>query len=345
MIDEDLREMFAERERFVPDPARVAARIRMEVRRQRGRVRVFRAVAIGAAVVGLVVAVGAAVAVRPHGQLPPVAPTTGAVPAPTSQPSPAVGRLVTAPDARPAIAVSVTWLPSDLVNPRIFTDVALGAGRRTITYERTPSLEPGTESVSILTYDSAPEAASPGDLPSWITNSDTGPADVNGHPATQNRTSSRSVGGRTCNLLWQQRSDLWVVVNITVRTTDTTLDCVDGLRVARGVVDQPTELARTVRLTQVPAGYVLIQTGTNLEQWCPDKAPAARCVSTQSGRNYGPAPGEPVTVHGHPGTLERTGAGFLLNVPGWIRIFSSSSDLTDAEILAMADTAVLDGGW
>jgi hypothetical protein len=53
-------------------------------------------------------------------------------------------------------------------------------------------------------------------------------------------------------------------------------------------------------------------------------------------RNYGPASGSPVTVHGHPGTLSRTGSAFLLNVPGWIRTFSSGADLIDAEILAIA---------
>src|SRR5262249_15299483 len=146
-------------------------------------------------------------------------------------------------------------------------------------------------------------------------------------------------------LFWEQRPGLWIDANIIENTTDTTLTCVNGLRVARSVVEQPTNLARTVRLTQVPAGYVLAQTGTNLERWCPDNKASTLCVSAQSGRNYGPAPGAAVTVHGHPGSLSLGRTGFLLNVPGWIRIFSDGADLTDAEILAMAESATLDGGW
>jgi hypothetical protein len=356
MIDEDLREMFAERERFVPDPSRVATRIATEVRRRRGRTQAVRAIAVAAAVVATVVAVGAVVSTRPWAAQPPIAPTTG--PAPSIEPSPGpsptltaglVGRLVAAPDDPPAIKVTPTWLPPDLKDPKVFTFVDTSATSATITYERTPSLDPGTESVSVQTWEQLPPApADPSantSPPDWVTHEDNGTADVNGHQAAQHRMSSRSVGSRSCDLIWQQRPGLWIDVSVSERTTDTTLTCVNGLRVARSVVEQPTSLARTVRLTEVPDGYVRVQTGTNLDRWCPDNAANAKCVGAQSGRNYAPTPGAAVTVHGHPGSFSVTGSGFLLNVPGWIRIFSEGADLTEEEILAMAESAVLDGGW
>jgi hypothetical protein len=147
-------------------------------------------------------------------------------------------------------------------------------------------------------------------------------------------------------ITWQQRPDLWVIVTLMARTTSTTLTCDDGLQVARGVVEKPQELPRTVRLTLVPAGFGLAQTGTNLETWCPPGTNSVGpCLSTQTGRNYPAAPGTSVTVHGHQGNLEHRDGGFTLVVPGWIRLWSPNSDLTDAEIFQIADTAVVDGGW
>jgi hypothetical protein len=350
MIDNELRAMFLEREVLAPDPAHMASLIAVGIQRRRGRTRAVRVTVVAVAVLGLVTGVG----VRAMGLLrfdgPPAAPNSP-TPAPTASPA---GGLVAAPDSRPTIAVQATWLPPDLTAPRIFADVhnnvAVGHGdidSRSITYERLPSSDPGTESVTLQTVTaiSASTSTSTPTEPNWVTHSDGATIDINGHTAGRYRMSSKSLGTRRCAITWQLHPDLWVSVDVGERTTDTTLNCDNGLRIALGVVERTQDLPRTVRLTMVPAGFVMAQTGTNLESWCPPGGDSGRCVSAQSGRNYGPAPGDPITVHHYPGTLSRRDGGFLLNVPGWIRIFSTSSNLTDMEVLTMAGTAVLDGGW
>lgn len=345
MIDTELREMFADREALIPESGRVAGLITGRIRQRQSRLRAVRAVAVAA--VALVLVTGVGLLATRRTQSPPVAPSTSA---PTSTPS---GRLVVAPDPKPVIAVRLTWLPADLTAPQVFSNMQNGvdigqAGNdmRSVTYERVPSLDPGTESVMVLTRTANPAAGVRDSDPSWVTQSDTATVDVNGHTAQRYRMSSKSVGSRTCAIGWEQRKDLWVTVTVVERTTNPTLNCDHGLRVASGVVEQPMDLPRTVRLTLVPAGFRLIQTGTSVESWCTGATdPGRRCVAAQTGRGTGAAPGTPVTVHGHPGTLDRHNGGFQLNVPGRIQISSQTSDLTDPEILAIADSAVLDGGW
>jgi hypothetical protein len=326
MIDDDLRQMFTEREPFAPDADRTTGRILrgIPVRRQRTRRR--QALAALAVLAGL-----ATVPVLFD-----------------EEDKPRQDALVAAADTDVTLPVTPKWLP-EASTMRTFADADLFQGMRAISYELGGAN--GILAVDVHTSTRPPtrDTTSPSVAP-------TDPlVQVRGHLAGEFQNIDRAHNEQSCTLSWQDGPQLWLTVFVRAEGITPGVACGPARQVARGLVDRPLELDRPIRLGLVPRDYVLVQAGTNIEAWCPragDNQHTPRCVQVRDAAHTLAANGHRVMVRGQIGWLNRTATVVQLVVPGYVDVQTPTpavdpaiAALTDEDVIRLAESVSLARGW
>jgi hypothetical protein len=337
VIDDNLREMFAERETLVPEPGRTAARIAEGIPRRRRRRRITGAVLSAVTVVAVVTAVPLAIGRPDHS---PAVNRTGtpgpsaSPPAPTASPA----TLVPAPDPGASLAVSPGWLPATPTVTSANLHLKLG----------TTSIEYGFGGDSVREIGIQLNSKPPERVETPTNVGQRTEVDVDGHPAEQFTVVRSEDGTRQCTLSWQAGPQQWLLVEAV--DVGTVASCTVALRVARNLVDRPLPLPRTVRAGMVPLGYTLAQTGTQVETWCPpsaDPAHPAGCLTLRHDLGTEVLDGTRVTVRQHEGRVQRLHGTVTLRVPGYLRIEvpAPGEPLTDADLVRIAESVALGSAW
>ncbi len=328
MIDDELREMFTEREPFAPDADRTAGRILRAVPVHRRRLQ--RRWAGVAAALAVVAGLGAA----------PVL-TAG-------EDEPRQDALVAAADTDVTLPVTPKWLPEAVVT-RTFVDANLAQGLRAISYEFGGGAG-GILAVELHTSTKPPvkDSTTPAATPSETR------VDVRGQSAAEYERIQPQQDEQSCQLLWQD-GPLWLSVLARAKGVTPGIACGAARQVARGLVDRPMELDRPIRFRLMPRGYVLVEAGTNIEAWCPragDNQHTPRCVQARDAAHTLTANGRQVTVRGQIGWLNRTRTEVSLVVPGYVGLQTPTpavdpaiAALTDDDMIRLAESVTLARGW
>lgn len=324
MIDDELREMFTEREPFAPDADRTSGRILRGIPGRRQRTRRRRAVAALAVVAALVTV--------------PVLLDDGDKPRQEA--------LVAAADTAVTLPVTPNWLPAAAVT-RTFADAVLSEGMRAISYEFGGAN--GILAVQVHTSTKPPRRESPGPT---VTEPQ---VPVRGRLAVEFESVDKSHDEQSCTLSWQDRTQLWLTVFVRAEGVTPGVACVPARQVAQGLVDRPLELDRPIRFGLVPRDYVLVQAGTNVEAWCPragDNQHTPRCVQVRDAAHTLAANGHRVVVRGQIGWLNRTATEVQLVVPGYVEVRTPTpavdpaiAALTDDDVIRLAESVSLARGW
>jgi hypothetical protein len=326
MIDDELRQMFTEREPFAPDADRTSGRILrgIPVRRQRTRRR--QAIAALAALAAL-----ATVPVLFD-----------------DEDTPRQDALVAAGDTDVTLPVTPKWLPEAVVT-RTFVDANLAEGMRAISYEFGGGAN-GVLAVELHTSTKPParDSTAPTASPSETR------VDVRGQSAAEYERIHQQQDEQSCQLLWKD-GPLWLSVLARAKGTTSGVACGAARQVARGLVDRPMELDRPIRFRLMPRDYVLVEAGTNIEAWCPragDNQHTPRCVQARDAANTLTANGRQVTVRGRIGWLNRTRTEVSLIVPGYVGLQTPTpavdpaiAALTDEDMIRLAESVTLARGW
>lgn len=328
MIDDELREMFTEREPYAPDADRTSGRILRGVPAYRRRLR--RRWAAGAAALAVAAGLGAAPALV------------------GGQEEPRQDALVAAADTDVTLQVTPRWLPEAVVT-RTYVDANLAEGVRAVSYEFGGGAN-GVLAVELHTSTKPPTRDS-----TAPTASPTEPrVDVRGLSAGEYERINQQQEEQSCQLLWQD-GPLWLSVLARAKGVTPGVACDAARQVARGLVDRPMELDRPIRFRLMPRDYVLVQAGTNIEAWCPragDNQHTPRCVQARDAANTLTANGRQVTVRGQIGWLNRTRTEVSLVVPGYVGLQTPTpaidpaiAALTDEDMIRLAESVTLARGW
>ncbi|WP_327004823.1 hypothetical protein OHA72_59025 [Dactylosporangium sp. NBC_01737] len=324
MIDDELRQMFTEREPFAPDADRTTGRILrgIPVRRQRTRRRqAVAALAVLAALATVPVLLD-------------------------EDDTPRQEALVAAGDTAVTLPVTPKWLPEAAVT-RTFADAVLSEGMRAISYEFGGA--GGILAVQVHSSTRPPTRESPSATPTEPR------VPVRGQLATEFESIDRSHEDQSCTLAWQDRPQLWLTVFVRAEGVTPGVACAPARQVAQGLVDRPMELDRPIRFGLVPRDYVLVQAGTNIEAWCPragDNQHTPRCVQVRDAAHTLAANGHRVIVRGQIGWLNRTATEVQLVVPGYVEVQTPTpavdpaiAALTDDDVIRLAESVSLARGW
>ncbi|MFC5005166.1 hypothetical protein ACFPIJ_45950 [Dactylosporangium cerinum] len=326
MIDDELRQMFTEREPFAPDPDRTTGRILrgIPVHRRRTRQR-------WAAAALAVIAAAVAVPVLAGGD-----------------DEPRRDALVAAGDTDVTLQVTPTWLPEAVVT-RTYVDANLAEGVWVVDYDF------GGGAGGVLAVELRTSTKPPVIDPSSAVVPPTGPpVDVHGHGAAEYERVNAQQGEQSCQLLWQD-GPLRLSVLARAKGVTPGVACGTARQVALGLVDRPMKLDRPIRFGLMPRDYVLVQAGTNIEAWCPragDNQHTPRCVQARDAANTPTADGRRVTVRGQIGWLSRTETEVILVVPGYVEVRTPTpavdpaiAALTDDDLIRLAESVSLARGW
>jgi hypothetical protein len=324
MIDDELRQMFTEREACAPDADRTTGRILRGIPARRRRHRRRQAVTV----LGVLAA-------------------TLTVPLLLEEKDPPRQEaLVAASDPAVTLPVTPKWLPEAAVT-RTFADAVLSEGMRAISYEF--GGVGGILAVQVHTSTRPPARESPG------AGSSEPRVAVRGQSAVESESIDASRQEQSCTLAWQDRAQLWLTVFVRAEGVTPGVACTPARQVAQGLVDRPLELDRPIRFGLVPRDYVLVQAGTNVEAWCPragDNQHTPRCVQARDAAHTLAANGRQVTVRGHAGWLNRTATEVSLVVPGYVELRTATpavdpavAALTDDDLIRLAESVSLARGW
>jgi hypothetical protein len=324
MIDDELRQMFTEREPFAPDADRTTGRILRGIPVRRRRTRRRQAVAALAVLAAL-----ASVPVLFR-----------------DEDKPRQDLLVAAADTGVTLPVTPRWLP-EAAAMRTFADADLYQGMRAISYELGGAN--GILAVDVHTSTRPPTRESPAVTPTEPT------VPVRGHLAGEFQNIDRFHEDQSCTLSWRDGPQLWLTVSVRAEGVTPGVACAPARQVAQGLVDRPLELDRPIRFGLVPRDYVLVQAGTNVEAWCPragDNQHTPRCVQARDAAHTLAANGHRVMVRGQIGWLNRTATEVQLVVPGYVEVRTPTpavdpaiAALTDDEVIRLAESVSLARGW
>ena len=329
MIDDELRQMFTEREPFAPDADRTTGRILRGIPLHQQRTRRRQALA-GLAALAVVAALVAAPVLL------------------DDEDTPRQDALVAAGDTDVTLQVTPKWLPEAVVT-RTYTNVNLAEGMRAISYELGGANGILAVELHTSTRPSVRDSTAPTVLPTGA------PVAVRGQIADEYERINRQQGNQACQLLWQDGPQLWLSVLVRAEGVTPDVACGTARRVAQGLVNRPLELDRPIRFGLTPRDYVLVESGTNIEAWCPragDNQHTPRCVQARDAAHTFTANGRQVMVRGQIGWLNRNENEVYLVVPGYVDVRTPTpaidpaiAALTDDDLIRLAESVSLARGW